>query len=97
MKKRFSIIKKPYYLFYASSVLGLIAAWQIPFFWDLSKSFWIVTAPLIVGTYLQFALKDKGDSSNKNKKPVGIYIIFGILFASVIITIIAILFLLGVL
>ena len=97
MKKRFSIIKKPYFLFYAFSLSGLIAAWQIPFFWCISRSFWIVTAPLIVGVYLQFAFRDKGYSPNKEKKPIGIYIVIGILFVSVVILAIAILFLLGVL
>ena len=97
MKKRFSIIKKPYYLFYAFSLSGLVVAWRIPFFGDFSRSFWIVTAPLIVGVYLQLAFKDNSDSSYRTKKPIGIYIILGILFASVIISIIAILFLIGVL
>jgi hypothetical protein len=96
MKKRFSIIKKPYYLFYAFSLFGLIVAWQIPFYWDFSKSFWIVTAPLIVGAYLQLSLKNSGKDSYNTKKPVGIYIVIGVLFVTVLITVITILILLGV-
>jgi chromate transport protein ChrA len=97
MKKRFSIIEKPYYLFYAFSLIGLITAWQIPFFWDFSKSFWIVTAPLIVGAYLQFSLKNKCEASDNENRTIGIFIVIGVLFATVVITVITILILLGVL
>jgi len=97
MKKRFSIARKPYVLFYAFSFSGIIAVWLIPFFQNALRAIWIISAPLIVGAYLQFVLNGKGESSDDSKIPAGIYVVIGTLFASVVILIVAILFIIGVL
>jgi chromate transport protein ChrA len=82
--KRFSIIRKPHYLFYSVSVLGIFAVGIIPYFQNMFRAIWIITAPLIIGAYLQYILKNdiSGFPINK-KKPVWIYVIIGMLFLSV--------------
>lgn len=84
MKQIIPFIKrKPYYLLYAISFIGLFTVWLVPFFKDTFlytfPAMLILFLPIFIGNWLQYSQKKKDDASNIRKKPLWKLIVQGIL------------------